>query len=62
MKKVSLQFQTPHEFSEFRNSVPDCITESDIANLIITYTCNESEIARAILTRGATVIEREDIK
>lgn len=57
MGSVKLQFQTPQQFSQFRNSVPDCITESDIANLTITYTCNDEEIARAIRTLGATVVE-----
>jgi hypothetical protein len=61
MATVTLQFQTPQQFSQFRNSVPDCTTHSDIANLIITYTCNEAEVARAILTLGATVIERHPV-
>lgn len=54
--KVTIQFQTPQDFTRFRSLVDNKILEKDIVNLRITCECGPEDIAYAMNYLGARVI------
>ncbi|RYY97640.1 MAG: hypothetical protein EOO11_10325 [Chitinophagaceae bacterium] len=54
--KVTLQFQTPQDFSRFRSLVSGQVTTIDIGDLTITCTCTDELIAHAMNQFGGRVI------
>lgn len=56
MEKVSLQFQTPQDLSNFRKFVKVGITDFNIANLQLTCEGEKEIIAMAITSYGAKII------
>jgi hypothetical protein len=58
MELVILQFQTPHDLTGFRKAVAAKKLTTDIANRRITCDCSKEDIALAMNTFGAKVIEQ----
>ena len=55
---VTLQFQTPHDLTTFRQAVKARNLKTDIANLRLTCECTKQDIALAMNSYGAKVIEK----
>jgi hypothetical protein len=55
MKKVTLQFQTPQDFSRFRNLVAGQVTTVNIGDLTITCHCTDELVAHAMNEFGGRV-------
>jgi hypothetical protein len=60
MERVTLQFQTPQDLTNFRKSVIDKPIQTDIHNLTLTCDCSLTDIALAMNSFGAKVIETND--
>ncbi|MDB5253397.1 MAG: hypothetical protein JWP27_2566 [Flaviaesturariibacter sp.] len=58
MERVTLQFQTPQDLTNFRKSVLGKPIETDIHNLTLTCECSPTDIALAMNSFGARVIEK----
>jgi hypothetical protein len=56
MSKVTLQFQTPQDFSKFRNLVSGQVTTTNIGDLTITCHCTNELVAHAMNMLGGRVI------
>jgi hypothetical protein len=56
MERVTLQFQTPQDLSNFRKAACD-IKEVNIRDLTMICECTDTEIARAMNYYGAVVIK-----
>jgi hypothetical protein len=61
MERVTLQFQTPQDLSNFRKAACE-IKEVNIRELTMVCECTKKEIARAMNYYGALVIEEHDAK
>ncbi|GAA4341868.1 hypothetical protein [Flaviaesturariibacter amylovorans] len=59
--KVTLQFQTPQDFSRFRSLVSGQVTTIDIANLSITCLCSRELVAHAMNYFGGKVINEFEV-
>ncbi|TCJ16538.1 hypothetical protein EPD60_07275 [Flaviaesturariibacter flavus] len=56
-RKVTIQFQTPQDFTRFRSLVDNNIIEKDLINLSITCNCSDKEVAYAMNYLDAKVIQ-----
>jgi hypothetical protein len=56
MTKVTLQFQTPQDFSKFRNLVSGQVTTTNIGDLTITCRCSDELVAHAMNMLGGRVV------
>jgi hypothetical protein len=60
MEKVTLQFQTPQDLSNFRKAACE-IKEINIRELTMLCECTQVEIARAMNYYGARVIKEHPL-
>ncbi|MDB5197397.1 MAG: hypothetical protein JWP88_1768 [Flaviaesturariibacter sp.] len=56
-EKVTLQFQTPQDLTNFRKSLDARQVRTDIPNLRLTCECTKNDLALAMNSFGAKVIE-----
>ena len=54
---VTLQFQTPQDLTAFRQAVVARNVKTDIANLRLSCECSQDDIALAMNSFGAKVVE-----
>ncbi|GAB4093551.1 hypothetical protein [Flaviaesturariibacter terrae] len=57
MFKVTIQFQTPQDFSRFRSMVSGQVTTINIGNLSITCNCTPELLAHAMNDFGGVVLQ-----
>jgi hypothetical protein len=61
MQQITLQFETPQDLAGFRKLVQTSSFEINIRELTMICDCTPSEIAIALKTYGAKVIQNKEM-